>query len=87
MCGPSFPSNRGATIQWQTRGDSVVLYGRVTAIRQPYQSCQFFARRPSVPRSLTPLQRETYLLENESDVRTHYESCERKYGRTPSNAE
>ncbi len=42
------------------------------------------ALRNATTDCLTPEQRQTYLLESESDARTRYESCERSYGRTPS---
>lgn len=42
------------------------------------------ALRNATTDCLTPLQRQTYLLESESDARTRYEQCERSYDRTPS---
>lgn len=41
------------------------------------------ALRNATTDCLTPVQRQTYLLENESDARAAYEKCERSYERTP----
>lgn len=41
------------------------------------------ALRNATTDCLTPAQRQTYLLENESDARKGYEQCERSYDRTP----
>ena len=41
------------------------------------------ALRNATTDCLTPSQRQTYLLETESDARTRYEQCERSYDRTP----